>query len=745
MTGNGTFRVGDWIVEPELDRISKGAEHRNLRPMVMELLVYLARRHPHVVSGEELLDELWTGKVVTGGSVYRCVGELREALDDGSNRVYVETITKKGYRLRMPVVLIDAADKPGSPKLRRFWPSITAIAGLSLIAALIWAGFGSKLDDGLAGTERPFIAVLAFENLGGHADDQFSDGLSEDLISRLARVDGLRVISRSSSFFFKGKSVPIPDVSRQLGVDFVVEGSVRRDGDRVRITAQLIDSKADEHLWSNQYDRQIDDVFYIQDEVSQAIVNALKAEFGLQIEIPKIAPATTNLDARSAYVRGRHLVEQRSKDALEAAVEELESAIAFDPDFAAAHAELAIATLLLSRPNYGDMPLPEAIDLAVPLAARAVALDPSLADAHLAKSFIEMMRFDFEQALPHLERAIELNPNHSLAYSWLGSAYDRLGRYEEYADVTRISLELNPLSQPSLVNYIEILIEMGAIEEAEHNLDKLESVSPRAAASLRGEISSLGGKWADALTARLEALRLDPTNAQVRYLLARYFGALGLADESRAVYPVYAPQLYHALGRPDLALQIAESEESEYTGGDAGRFSLALALAATGQYERALPLLESLWRDADERVTVMFFNVDAAAALIASRLAVDANADVSDVVDAMGDDVRRRRKAGMSNTRYIISLDFDEGIYSYFAGATDKAFELIARAANDGHFIWPAEAYHDALRTDPRFQRVLDDQLRRQARERERFLSVVCDENPYIGVWEPLPNTCTRQ
>ena len=355
MRTSESFKVGDWLVEPKLDRISSGCKRRNVRPKVMDLLVYLADRPGEVVSSDELLEKLWPDRVVTEGSVYRCIGELREVLEQGKvTPIYIETIPKKGYRLRSRVIRAaednDVANTP-SPRVS-ILIVLVALLAAAVSATLIW---DRVQDEPLANDPaRPSIAILALRPIDfEEGNDYFSEGLSEDLITRLARIPELRVISRSSSFSFMQTDASIPEIAGKLGVEFIIDGSVRLNDNRVRITAQLIDAEQDSVLWSDSYDRKIDDVFYVQAEVSSAIVAALKTELGLHISMPTQAVAQTSPEARDAYLRGRHLIVQRSTVAIEDAAREFRTAIALDPEYAPAHAELAVATLLLTRRMYG--------------------------------------------------------------------------------------------------------------------------------------------------------------------------------------------------------------------------------------------------------------------------------------------------------------------------------------------------------------------------------------------------------
>lgn len=750
MNATETFKVGDWLVEPDLDRISRGSERRSLRPKVMDLLVYLAHKHGQVVSGDELLDHLWPDTVVTGGSVYQCVGELREAFArDGDDRVYVDTIPKKGYRLRVSVTGIGDEGEDGRFEKRpmRRLALIAAFVGFAGLVPWVWNRI--VVEAPMTETYRPSIAVLAFDGMDDDSgSDYFSDGLSEDLLNLLARIPELRVISKSSSFSFKGKNVAIPHIAEQLNVDLVLEGSVRREGTRVRITVQLVEVSSDTHLWSESYDRTIDDVFYIQHEVSNAIVAALKSELGLQIASAPRPVAQTTPEARDAYLRGRHLVGQRSAATLENAVQEFRTAISFDPEFAPAYAELAIATLLLSRGNYGDLPESDAIGLAEPVAARALELDPELPEVHLSSSLVELMKGRYDESLPHLQRAIELSPSNALAYSWLGSAYDRLGRYKEYFEATKIALSLDPLSQPTLVNHIQNLIDRSEFAEAERELDKLASVSPRAAASMRGMLTSVGGNWAEGAIARLDALKIDPGSMQVRLILSWQFAYLGLEDEALSVSHYYYPEPLSFLGKPAAALEKAEEIYAQDPDSLFARRDLALALAGAGEYSRARPLLEEIWEQSGAQVnrsglvTRSGLPTLVAIALIAARL--DDDAKINDLLSAMEDNIRRTREAGLTLTTDRLSVDFEEGFVAYVSGERDRSLELISRAAEDGYIIAPEDAYFDLFRDEPVFVEILEKQARRQARERARFLAVVCTNNPYVGVWEPAEGTCER-
>jgi TolB-like protein len=300
--------------------------------------------------------------------------------------------------------------------------SITPITGRKLdfaiiavlAVALVFFASTHQWDSetGHAETADKSIAVLAFADLSPEGDQEyFSDGIAEALLNVLAKIPGLRVAARTSSFQFKGENRDVIDIGQQLNVAFVLEGSVQKAGVHIRITAQLVDASNGFHLWSETYDRELANIFAVQDEISAAIVGALKEHLGLQVEAVPPAITAANIEAHAAYLRGRYLVVQRTRATIERAVREYEKALMLDPDFALAHAELAMATLLLNRNLYGDLPVAEAIAKAALHADRARALDPNLAEAHAAAGRVFRVQWNLEEALTHFEQAIEINPN----------------------------------------------------------------------------------------------------------------------------------------------------------------------------------------------------------------------------------------------------------------------------------------------------------------------------------------------
>jgi len=592
------------------------------------------------------------------------------------------------------------------------------------------------------------IAVLPFINMSDDADNEyFSDGISEELLNLLAKVPQLRVISRSSSFSFKGKDIDLPTVAEQLNVAHVLEGSVRKVGNRVRITAQLIEARSDSHLWSETYDRNLDDIFAIQDEISAAIVESLKEHLGLQGEAAPRVIAAANTEAHDAYLRGRHLMVQRTVATVEGAAREFEKAVELDPGYAPAHAELAIATLLVV--GSGSVTDTEAIARATPHAERAMALEPTLAQAHAATGFLLWSQWNPEEALTHFEQAIQINPNYSIAYTWMANLLDfSLGRYDESFPMRETALRLDPLSIPAINLYVLALIYRNRLADADRELEKIASIYPSRYASWRGRRTSLGGKWANKVLGDLDAVRIDPEYLYFRTLLTWEFAFLGLEKEALAISEAPLPFfVLMMLGRPGDAVTTAEARLAEDPISLRARRDLGLALAGAGDYARARPFLEEAWQRGGRRITYGdSFRIESAAALIAIRRDASEEAEVGELMAAIRDNVRRYHKAGMAGPGHSLffNVNYEEGLVAYLAGERERGLTLIANAAEDGFFIMQSEAYLQSLYDDPGFAPIRAGQEARQVRERKRFLHVVCTDNPYEAVWQPAKGTCER-
>jgi len=355
---------------------------------------------------------------------------------------------------------------------------IGSLAAAVILLATTHGGFkGMTGPDEDAGPKS--IAVLPFVNMSGDADNEyFSDGLSEELLNLLAQVDGLRVAARTSSFFFKGQNEDLRSVGDKLGVEHVLEGSVRKSGNRIRVTAQLIKVNDGFHLWSDTYDYEMDDIFKIQDEISLAVVDALKVNL-LGADRQRITKrATTNVEAHNLYLRGRQFLHLRTLESIEQAEKLFEQAVRMDPNYALAYSGVSDAINLLAT-NHGLMPLQTAYERTAPLLKKAMTLDPESAEVWASQGLAEMNVRNLDAAEAALERAMELNPSYAPAFLWYASALaETPDGTEKSIEVLRKTLEIDPLSRVAQNNIAANLSDLGRYEEAEAQWRRLVTLDP---------------------------------------------------------------------------------------------------------------------------------------------------------------------------------------------------------------------------------------------------------------------------
>lgn len=357
----------------------------------------------------------------------------------------------------------------GIPGMERFAYLLmlgAAMAGLAyLLLPGYFPGLGSPAPDRVS---KDSIAVLPFSNLSQDAaDDYFSDGMSEELLNLLARVPGLRVAARTSSFAYKNKEVDVRDVARELGVETVLEGSVRRSGDRVRITAQLIDAKTGYHLWSNTYDRQMEDIFVVQDDISAEIVKALQGELSGEESpeaVVRAAPPTENVEAYQLYLQARHQWKRRGQGPIERSIELLNQALALDPEFARAYAGLAAAYVVL--PGYSGESIGEMNEKAAAAARQALARDPNLAEAHAVLAEIDSTEGRWADAEAGFFFATSLDPNDASSRQWYSLLLRSTGRLQAALEQAQVALELDPTSPVINANMADTYLPLGYDEKA---------------------------------------------------------------------------------------------------------------------------------------------------------------------------------------------------------------------------------------------------------------------------------------
>ncbi|HKT19240.1 MAG TPA: winged helix-turn-helix domain-containing protein [Stellaceae bacterium] len=414
-------RFADYSLDTDRRELRRGPEPIAVEPQVFDLLVYLMQNRDRVVSKDDVIASVWSGRIVSDSTLTSRINAARRAVgDSGEEQKLIRTIARKGFRFVGEVRLIAPAAAPlaGPPDHEtRDEPR----AALPL-------------------PDRPAIAVLPFVNLSGDPEqDYFSDGISEDIITALSKLRWFFVIARNSSFIYKGKAVHLKQIAEELGVGYVVEGSVRKNGDRVRITAQLNDVSTGSHLWGERYDRGLADVFAVQDEITEAIVATIEPEIYAAENFHSQRKPPESLDAWDLVMRAlSHLWRITRQDSIVAQAL-LEKAISIDPNYGQALGVLAASHTFSAHMGWEDsVPVAEQAALA---AIRADSQDPW---AHYALGCVYLFFRRFDDSLAEFELALRLNPNFSLAQGYYGLTLAYCGRWEEAEAAARRALRLSP-------------------------------------------------------------------------------------------------------------------------------------------------------------------------------------------------------------------------------------------------------------------------------------------------------------
>jgi TolB-like protein/DNA-binding winged helix-turn-helix (wHTH) protein len=471
------FKLGRWEVRPLTGEVSAADGTVHLEPKVMEVLAALAQRPGEVVEREELLRRIWGARAaVADEPLTRCIAELRRVLGDSRQTpAFIQTIPKRGYRLLCPVTPLAApaalspaaaqAPEPAQlPAVPQPPPSTAAAAPRRTHAAVLGTGLGAALvltgiaiwamsrgpaDTGAGETiERNTIAVLPFTDVGSSPDSAyFGEGLADEILSRLSAVDGLRVVARTSSFAVRASADDMRSIAQRLAVAHVLEGTVRRDGDRVRIDVQLVDAPRGYRLWSARYDGVLGDIFALQDEIANTIVVKLRDTVPTELPAAPIATSapTTNLDAYMLLLRGRQHLNRRDEDSLRRSILLFEQAIELDPRYGQAYVELAKAYALL--PSYSAEIQDEMFDLALATLAAGVEQDASLDDSmQVVLALVASARWDWIGAEVAFRRALEHDGNDSDLLVWYSQFLAAVGRPAASAEHARRARELDLLS-----------------------------------------------------------------------------------------------------------------------------------------------------------------------------------------------------------------------------------------------------------------------------------------------------------
>ncbi|HKW61417.1 MAG TPA: winged helix-turn-helix domain-containing protein [Candidatus Acidoferrum sp.] len=410
MPGGKSYWFGPYRLQTPGELLYRGKDLVPLPPKVAQTLLLLLENAGEVVEKDELLKKVWRGAFVEEGSLARTISILRKTLGDGgAGQQYIVTLSKRGYRFVAPV---REKTKPQETSERKV-----------------------------------MLAVLPFENLSGDANQEyFSDGLTEEMITQLSRLnpERLGVIARTSAMMFKGTKKRIAEIGKELGAAYILEGSVRRSGNRLRISAQLILVADETHVWAENYERSLGDVLMLQSEVARAIAREIQVTLTPREERRLARAQRVSAEAYEAYLKGRHSWNKRTEEGMRKSISFYEEAIREYPDYAMAHAGIADSYVMLAC--RGMVPAKETFRKARAAARMALDLDGSLGEAHGSLAHVRLHDWDWEGLEKDFERALELDPSQAIVYYWFGEYLMSMGRPEEAIAMTQRAYQLDPLS-----------------------------------------------------------------------------------------------------------------------------------------------------------------------------------------------------------------------------------------------------------------------------------------------------------
>lgn len=461
------YSFDEFQFDPSGGSLTQRGEPVALEPQAIRLLDVLIQHRDRIVSKEDLIEEIWDGRAITDAALNTRIRSVRRALGDtATTSKFIKTFPKRGFQFVAQVSTGEALSDAPAKRSRRPLFAIT----LSLAAAFIVISLALVFNKPKSLiTEKPSLAVVRFENLDGQNSAQyFVDGLTDDLIAHLSRHRELFVVSRATIFSYTGEEATPIEIARDLGVGYVLRGSVRRDGDQVRVSSELLDINARETIWAETFDRKLTDIFAVQDEISQAIAGRLLPEI-YEADVERLGDKPTeDMGAWDLYLRGRAEQAIYSKEAQEDAVRFAQQAIDRDPDFATAHSLLARALGTIFFFQWSESPHDTLVS-ATEAAKRAIELDDRDAQAHAALGYLYRFTGEADPAIANLERAVSLNPNDARIRLELAHTLDWFRFQDRALPQIEMALRLSP-RDPLLQNMYfykgHILFHLGRHKDA---------------------------------------------------------------------------------------------------------------------------------------------------------------------------------------------------------------------------------------------------------------------------------------
>lgn len=531
----GAFMVGKWTVLPELNSLEHAGRTVHLEPKVMQVLVILAEHSGQVTSKEQIFDRVWPDTFVSDEVLTRSISELRKAFEDNPQQPkYIQTIPKGGYRLVAPVIR--------EPTKHAYWfavhsKKVATITATILLAAAVSLYALRAREHAASKTAITSLAVLPLTNLSGDAgQDYFADGMTDELITRLSNISALRVISRTSVMHYKGTQKTIPEIARELNVDAVMEGTVQRSGQRARVSAQLIETRTDHHLWAESYDRDLRDVLALEGEVASAIAREVQLQLA-PAELARLSDkGTLSPEAHEAYLKGLYYQNKLAEEDVRKSITYFEEAIRLAPSFSPAYACLAFSYNLLASDEY--VAPEDGFPKAKELARKALDLSQNLADAHAALGFaLYLFDWNWGAAEAEFRRANELEPNgegaHHVYALYLGS----MGRHEEaIAEMKRV-VELDPLDVLALWNLGSLYWDVGQPEHAIEQFRKILEIEPHSPDGHQGLgiTYAMEKRYDNAIAELQQAVKLSGQDVWMKASLGYAYAVAGKKKAAREV------------------------------------------------------------------------------------------------------------------------------------------------------------------------------------------------------------------
>jgi TolB-like protein/DNA-binding winged helix-turn-helix (wHTH) protein len=603
------FAFGSFRLNPAERLLLRDRVPVHLPPKAFDALVVLVVNRGHLLEKDELLRQVWPDTFVEESNLAQHISVLRKALQDGEDGSrYIETVPTRGYRFiaevrelggiaqdsnalsgptpsSQPSLEFPESAVPESIRSRHLSPNLTyTVAALTLFAAvlivtmLVW-----KQPHTAEPQPIQSLAVLPLQNLSADpAQEYFADGMTEALITDLAKIPGLKVISRTSIMQYKDSHKKLPQIAQELAVDGIIEGAVLRSGDRVRITAQLVRAATDQHIWAETYERDLRDLVALQDEVSRSIARQIQRQIALPSPRQMADSAAVTPQAREDYLKGRYFWNLRSQAGYLKAIAYFQAAVTEDPQYAQAYAGSADAYALLGSMPDSKIQRATAMPKAKEMALAALKLDDSLADAHTSLAFVEMhYDWKFQEAEKEFKRAVELDPNYSTAHHWYAFDLAAMGRIDEAVAEVRRARQTDPLSAIINTDVAEILY--------------------------------FARRYDEAMQQARATIDLDPNFAHAHRVLARIYGEKhmfpeAIAEGQRAValsgddtWMLLDLASTYALAGKKKEVQICLRRAANKSPGgilpETG--DTAEIYAGWGEVDRALGVLESVYRRRD--------------------------------------------------------------------------------------------------------------------------------------------------